>query len=276
MTTALNYNFDLPDLGLSGKTKSEGIGILVEMAKSGKIDPWNIDIVDVTDKYLAHMVDMKSQNLRVTGRTFLFAAVLLKLKSNVLEGIDIMQFDTTEPEPEFDDDGFIVDYGEDEYVPTNNVISIDEVLQRRTSVRLNHNRVVTLKDLIRQLEFYEKLEKKQSLKSAHERAKRRVQSYSRLTADDIVNLVHDEYIENCVLTLKENLGQIFEKNDSIELNELTLLGMDKISAYLALLFLTAESDYDLKQDEFYSDLYVVKAGSSDEKIAPEDKKEWNS
>lgn len=257
---ALNYNLDLPDLGLSkdGKPKSEGIGILVDMAKAGKIDPWNIDIVDVTDKYLAHMVQMKSQNLRVTGRTFLFAAVLLKLKSNVLEGIDIMQFDTQEPDVQYDDDGFIVDYAEDDYVPTNNVISIDEVLQRRTSVRLNHNRVVTLKDLIRQLEFYEKLEQKQSLKSAHERAKRRVQSYSKLTPDDIVNLAHEEYIETCVLTLKENLGQIFEKNDKIELNELTLLGMDKISAYIALLFLTAETDYELTQEEFYSDLYVVK------------------
>ena len=257
----LNYNIELPDLGLSkdGKPKSEGIGILVDMAKAGKIDPWNIDIVDVTDKYLAHMVQLKSQNLRVTGRTFLFAAILLKLKSNVLEGIDIMQFESQESDNvEYDDDGFIVDYGEDDYVPTNNVISIDEVLQRRTSVRLNHNRVVTLKDLIRQLQFYEKLEQRQSLKSAHERAKRRVQSYSRLTPDDIVNLAHEEYIENCVLTLKENLGQIFEKNEKIELNELTLLGMDRISAYIALLFLTAETDYELQQDEFYSDLYVVK------------------
>ncbi len=260
---ALNYNLDLPDLGLSkdGKPKSEGIGILVDMAKAGKIDPWNIDIVDVTDKYLAHMVQMKSQNLRVTGRTFLFAAVLLKLKSNILEGVDITQFDSQEQDDlQYDDDGFIVDYGEDDYVPTNNVISIDEVLQRRTSVRLNHNRVVTLKDLIRQLQFYEKLEQKQSLKSAHERAKRRVQSYAKLTPDDIVNLAHEEYIESCVQTLKENLTQIFEKNDKIELNELTLLGMDKISAYIALLFLTAETDYELQQDEFYSDLYVVKGG----------------
>lgn len=262
MSKVLNYDLNLPDLGLAkdGKPKSEGIGILVDMAKSGKIDPWNIDIVDVTDKYLAHMVEMKSQNLRVTGRTFLFAAVLLKLKSNVLEGIDILQFDQPEPDVQYGDDGFIVDYNDD-YVPTNNVISIDEVLQRRTSVRLNHNRVVTLKDLIRQLEFYEKLEQKQSLKSAHERAKRRVQSYSRLTPDDIVNLAHEEYIETCVVKLKENLAQIFEQNEQIELNELTLLGMDKISAYIALLFLTAETDYELKQEEFYSDLYVVKGNT---------------
>ena len=253
------------ELELVHEAEVDGIEILVNMAKHGKIDPWNVDIVEVTDKYLTHLFQTKAQNLKMTGRTLLFAAILLKLKSNVLEGIDINQFDS-EPEDnlEYDDDGFIVDYGEDDYVPTNNVISIDEVLQRRTSVRLNHNRVVTLKDLIRQLQFYEKLEHKQSLKSAHERAKRRVQSYSRLTPNDIVNLAHEEYIESCVQSLKENLSQIFEKNDKIELNELTLLGMDRISAYIALLFLTAETDYELQQDEFYSDLYVVKGGEKDE------------
>lgn len=258
-TAILNYN----NTDISGipqeSIDNEGIGILVSMAKAGKIDPWNIDIIDVTDKYLAHMCEMKSQDLRLTGRTFLFASVLLKLKSNVLEGIDVLQFETQPQDNlEYDDDGFIVDYSEDDYVPTNNVVSIDDVLQRRTSVRLNRNRVVTLRDLIRQLEFYEKLEQKQSLKSAHERAKRRVQSYSRFTPDDIINLAHEEYIEDCVLRLKENLSQIFTKEEKIELNELTLLGMDKISAYIALLFLTAETDYDLVQDEFYSDLYVVK------------------
>jgi segregation and condensation protein A len=116
-----------------------------------------------------------------------------------------------------------------------------------------------LKDLIRQLQFYEEMERKRSLKNAHERAKRRVRSYARLSADDIINLAHDEYIENGVMKLKENLARIFEHEEKIELRTLTLLGMDKISAYISLLFLTAESDYDLMQDEFYGDLYVVKS-----------------
>ncbi len=234
----------------------EGIAILVQMAKQGKINPWNIDILDVTDKYIKYLCDSKEQNLRLTGRTFLFAAVLLKLKSNILEGIDVMSMEQAayEEEPEFDDDGFVVDYEQ----PATNVIHIDEVLARRASVRQNNKRVVTLKDLIRQLKFYEELEKKQSLKASHERAKRRVQSYSRLTPDDIVNLAHEEYIEDCVAILKENLVQIFTRNEKIELNELTLLGMDRVSAYISLLFLTAQTDYELKQDEFYSDLYVVR------------------
>lgn len=242
----------------SANQEQDGIEILVSMAKTGKVNPWSIDIVDITDKYLTQMFQMKAQNLRLTGRTLLFAAILLKLKSNILENIDVNEFEQNEQE--FDEFELTDDFEQDDDYAynTNNVISIDEVLQRRTSVRMNRNRVVTLKDLIRQLEFYEMMDKKQSLKNAHERAKRRVRSYANLSADDIVNLAHDEYIEDGVQKLKENLEQIFKKEARVELTELTLLGMDKISAYIALLFLSAESDYELVQDEFYSDLYVVR------------------
>ena len=246
---------------VASNTEVDGIEILVNMAKQGKIDPWNVDIVEVTDKYLTQLFQSKAQNLRLTGRTLLFAAILLKLKSNVLEGIDVLDFEPQDQidELEYSDE---LDYTE-EYIPTNNVISIDEVLQRRTSVRLNHNRVVTLRDLIRQLEFYEMLDKKASLKNAHERAKRRVQNYARLSPDDIINLAHDEYIENGVQRLRANLEEILNRQDRIELNELTLLGMDRVNAYISLLFLTVDSDYDLMQDEFYGDLYVVRyAGQS--------------
>lgn len=254
MTEAFDLNFN----NLNPENNEvDGIEILVQMAKQGKIDPWNIDIIDVTDKYLTHLFRSKAQNLRLTGRTLLFASILLKLKSNILEGVELSDFDTQPEEPDFGYDDEPLDY-EQEYIPTNNVVSIDEVLQRRTSVRLNRNRVVTLRDLIRQLEFYEMLDKKQSLKNAHERAKRRVKNYSNLSPEDIINLAHDEYIEKGVERLRANLEDILNRQDKIELNELTLLGMDRISAYISLLFLTVESDYDLVQDEFYSDLYVVK------------------
>lgn len=250
--------------GIEGKEKAaqtaevDGIEILVNMAKQGKIDPWNVDIVEVTDKYLTHLFQSKAQNLRLTGRTLLFAAILLKLKSNVLEGIDVLDFEPQQEINELEYGDEPLDYSEEDYIPTNNVISIDEVLQRRTSVRLNHNRVVTLRDLIRQLEFYEMIDKKASLKNAHERAKRRVQNYARLSPDDIINLAHDEYIENGVQRLRANLEEILNRQDKIELTELTLLGMDRVNAYISLLFLTVDSDYDLVQDEFYGNLYVVR------------------
>ena len=248
--------FKLDNIEQEKSFQSEGIEILVQMAKSGKIDPWNIDIVDVTDKYLAHLFEMKAQNLRATGKTFLFASILLRLKSNVLEGNDIFDFeDENQDDYEFTDDEIIDNYEP----PTNNVISFNEVLQRRTSVKINRNRTVTLKDLIRQLEFYEMLEKKQSLKQAHERAKRRVRNYANLSAEDIVNLAHEEFIENSVQAIQAKLEKIFNKEEKIELHELVSIGMSKVTAFIALLFLTAEGKCDLEQDEFYSDLYVVKA-----------------
>lgn len=60
---ALNYNIDLPDLGLAegAKSKSEGIGILVDMAKAGKIDPWNIVLLMLQTNTLHIYAEMKSQ-----------------------------------------------------------------------------------------------------------------------------------------------------------------------------------------------------------------------
>ena len=248
-------------LQLEQEIRVDGIEMLVEMAKSGKIDPWNINIVDIADRYLMQTFEAKSQNLKVTGRTLLFASVLLKLKSNVLKGLDVSEWLPDEA-PDFDIDDDMNSEDDFHSYNTTNVISIDEVLQRRTSVKLNRKRVVTLEDLIKQLEFYEMLDKKLALKNAHERAKRRVRSYANITPADLINLEHDNFIEDSVQNIKNKLEKLFNKKDKIELNELVSIGMSKVVAYLALLFLAADSDIDLVQEEFYSDLYVVKGNGT--------------
>jgi len=234
---------------------ADGIEIIVTMAKNSKIDPWNIDIVDVTDKYLQEIVELKANNLKLTGRTLLFAAILLRLKSNILEGIYLLDENADELPVELDMDYDDPDYEE---LSSNNVISLDDVIERRTSVRLNRKRVVTLKDLIKQLEFYEEIEKRRALKNVHERAKRRARSYANFTPEDIIDIAHDEYIEDSVEKLHSILTRLFESEERIELSEIQETGMDKISIYIALLFLSSRSRIDLVQDEFYSDLYVVK------------------
>lgn len=231
----------------------DGIEILVEMAKSNKIDPWNIDIVDVTDKFLRELVDLKSHNLRLTGRTLFFAAVLLRLKSDILDDNNTI----TQEDEIIDELEETLDEFGAEKVNINNVISLDEALERRTSVRLNRKRVVTLKELIKQLEFYEKVEKRKSIKNAQDRASRRVKSYADFTSEDILDMAHEEYIEDGIENLHEILLKLFETNEKVELSELNSTGMDKISTYITLLFLAAKSRIDLVQDEFYSDLYIV-------------------
>ncbi len=232
---------------------TDGIEILVEMSKCGKIDPWNIDIADVTDKYLQQLSELKTQSLQMTGRTLFFAAVLLRLKSDILEGINAFEEEPFEEDffEELDNDYDI------ENININNVISIDDVLERRTSTRLNRKRIVTLNDLIKQLKFYEEIDKKLALKKQNERTTKKIKSYEKLTAEDIINLAHDEYIETSVEKLQIILAEIFQTNEKVELSELNQAGMDKISTYIALLFLASRSNIELVQDEFYSDLYIV-------------------
>lgn len=240
----------------------DGIALLVSMAKTGKIDPWNIDIVDVTDKYLIQMAEKKASNLKNTGRTIWLASVLLKLKSNVLVGLDPMDFDSVMAQENFEEynDDFEPEYNP-EPVRKNNVVSIDEALKRRLSTRLNRKRTVTLQDLIKQLKFYEELDKKQALKNTLERAKRRARSYANFSAEDIVNLAHEEYIDKTVEKIKVKLENIFLNSARVELENLIDIGMDKISAYIALLFLSAETDIELVQEEFYGDLFIQKSGT---------------
>ena len=242
----------------NGEREIDGIEILYNMARSGKIDPWNIDLADLADKYLLEVAKLKTINLKHTGRTILFLSVLLRIKSNVLDGIDIEEIFSQAQEPEYDDNFESDYYEEEEPVSRNNIVSIDEVLQRRTSVRLNRNRVVTLKDLIRQLEFYEQLDKKQELKSKLERQKRRLRPYSRMTSRDIVDMYKEDYIKSAIPKMKENLDRIFENETKVGLDTLMLLGFSRTTAYLALLFLVRDTEYDINQEEMYGDLYVEK------------------
>ena len=63
----------------------EPVEILVQMAERGEIDPWNIDIVEVTDRFLSELERRKELDLRISGRTLFYAALLLRMKSDHLE-----------------------------------------------------------------------------------------------------------------------------------------------------------------------------------------------
>ena len=244
--------------GIKKDVQTDAIEIILDLVRMGKIDPWNIDIVDLYDKYMARISELKQDNLRSVGKAILFSSTLLKIKSDIFQGISINDFEA-EPLDYFEDDEFTSDDYEQMHIPTNNIVSFDEVLQRRTSVRLNRKRTVTLKDLIRHIQFYEDLEKKYAIKSALDRKERRVRNYASLKAAEIKELAHDEYVEEVVERMRQNLAQILSREENIELRELCLLGFDRSSAFIALLFLAREGNYKLFQEEFYGKLYVGKA-----------------
>ena len=245
------------------QSDSDGIDILLEMVKKNKLDPWNIDIVQLADQYFARTVELRINNLHVTSRVILFACILLRLKSDILEGLD--PFAQIAEEEDFEADYADPEY-EDNVIPFN-APSLNEVIQRRTSVRLNRKRNVTLNELISHLEFYARLDKKRSLKNRFERAKRRHSEFEDFTPEDIIEMAHSGEMEQNVDMLREILTKIFLTQEKVQMSELNATGLSKVSVYLALLFLTADDRIDLEQEEFYSDVTVIPSKNLPEQTA---------
>lgn len=59
--------------------------ILMDLVKTNKMDPWNIDVASLTEKYLDKINQMENLNLRVPANAILACAILVKTKSKYLK-----------------------------------------------------------------------------------------------------------------------------------------------------------------------------------------------
>lgn len=212
---------------MSDVPTDDPVEILVHLAKDHEIDPWNIDIIEVTDKFLQKL-EKDQPELRYFGRTLLYAAILLRMKANV-----IMEKECEEEEKE-DIDHF--DAGE---------YPIPEPHIRRRS-----KRPVTLDELVTELKKAEKVELR--------RRKRRKEDEEKptITANDVLKIVYEENIEEKIAELQEILYEKFKHEDAITFSELLDHGTDKILTYISLLFMATKKQIYLEQSELFGELYI--------------------
>ena len=57
------------------------IDMLMSLVFAREVDPWNIDIVELTGKYLEQIRRAEELDLRLSGKTYLVAAILLRMQS---------------------------------------------------------------------------------------------------------------------------------------------------------------------------------------------------
>ncbi|MCE8425692.1 MAG: segregation/condensation protein A [Candidatus Methanoperedens sp.] len=209
----------------------EPIEILVNLAKNGEIDPWNIDIVEVTDKFLRHVEELEKTDLRISGRTLLYAAILLRMKANALVVPD-------EPQDVFEDDfvGFEVS---DYPVPA-------------LPLRRSSKRPVTLQELLSELKKAEVIEKKRFNRFENKKEERRA------TIEEVLSVAHAEDIESRVAKMRNLLNDMLEKRANIKFSDLSepLDRAGRLMAYLSLLFLATRKEIWLEQEELFGELFI--------------------
>jgi segregation and condensation protein A len=227
------------------------VEILVGLAERGEIDPWNINIIEVTDRFLTELERRRQINLQVSGRTLFYAATLLRMKSEHLS----LQSDAEEAGPDEDDESFGVNFdlaleSEIDYQGRLGPIErLEHEIQRRLDRKNLRKSPVTLFELIIELKNIEK----------EERRRRRLTDSSddMIYAEDVVGIAHDEgYQESAIEQLEEYLEGI-ETDREMTLAELcNQLEWGIPEVYIPLLFLALDGRCSLRQEEFFGDIFV--------------------
>ena len=105
LAVEVNTSLDVIDLVNNEATWRD---LLLDLVEKNKLDPWNIDVIDIVDKYIDTVKKLKVLDLRVPANIILAAAILLRLKSNY---ISLQNYAETEETSEagFDRPNIVVD-----------------------------------------------------------------------------------------------------------------------------------------------------------------------
>ncbi len=58
--------------------------LLISLVERNKLDPWNIDIIEIVDSYIDTVKQLKVVDFRIPANIILAAAILLRMKSNLI------------------------------------------------------------------------------------------------------------------------------------------------------------------------------------------------
>ncbi|EFA72657.1 segregation/condensation protein A [Cylindrospermopsis raciborskii CENA303] len=252
------------------------INNLIEQAKRGEIDPWDVEVVKVIDRYLEFMSPQTitqgyESDLHQSGQAFLSASMLVLFKANTL--MELSRIDSE-----------IDNSSEDVVTDDNNTeshsmrLQLERQLRRRTAAMPPPKRRVTLVELIEQLQIMASQLKEVEKPNKCERLRRQP---SMKTMKAALELAHQENLTQVAVEVEQVLVLAAKEENSSEsswgLEELVQLWsgtkqtnqVDRksssehdsehgnlVSVFWALLLLCAQSKVELFQEEFYQEVKV--------------------
>jgi segregation and condensation protein A len=267
---------------MSSSLAETAIAFLIDLAEQGEIDPWDVSVIDVIDRFLnslkAQAESLAAQgrtpyeaNLSESGQAFLYASMLVLLKA------DTMVRGEAEAEAEEESEE---DFWPDESLDTMPLPRhLERHLHRRAVAAPPKRRKVTLNELIYQLETMAAVMAEHAPRSrvrrAHPQAKRQA-------VRAIAQLAHQENLSEIAAALETFLDQYWDvlEGDQLWLDFEALLQAwpsfqpaalkathsfdsdhaaavhERVGVFWGLLFLSAQSKVELSQQEFYRDLKV--------------------
>lgn len=262
---------------MGGTPAQEAIALLIDLAQRGEINPWDVQVIEVIDRYLNELslknndeTGLRETDLSESGQAFLWASMLVLLKADTLGNSE-------EPEePGLSD----ADEDIDAVGGTRLPLHLERHLRRRPAAPPPKRRPVTLQELIEQLQ---QMAAQLGEVPSRSRARQPRSIPRSQAASAIAHLAHDENLTETATRLEVFLSHHWQElsagNDWLNLEQLlewwtlstttsdeaTSEGSvevtqpkanDRVGVFWALLLLSAQSKVELSQEEFYQDLKI--------------------
>jgi segregation and condensation protein A len=215
--------------------------IIYNLVKSEQMNPWDVDISQLTRKYIHTVTQMSEMNYQLSGKILLASAILLKMKSKKLIEDDINNFDSflfhTPDEDLLEELDDFLPYHEHKV----------EIPKLGVKTPQTRKRKVSVTDLISALEKALKVDTRRKL---------RLQRYLVINKPKIPEKKID--ITDLIDKLHLRLTDLFKSNPKRNFSEIIPgnKAQDKILTLLPLLFLYNQKKIDMIQFEQFGEIEI--------------------
>ena len=214
--------------------------IIYGLVKSEEMDPWDINITVLSQKYIDMLRTLKEHDFRISGKVLLASAILLKMKSNRLVGEDLDELDRLliGAEDEIDELNF-EEHGSNLAAP-----EIPPLIPRTPQPR---KRKVSIFDLVDALERALEVKKRRLTNSIPPLALEvpKVERDITEVIKDVYNRIRAFFLTNLDGTLT------FTKLISSEKKE------DKILTFIPLLYLSQQNKIEIMQEIPFGEIVII-------------------
>lgn len=206
--------------------------VIVKIVAEEQMDPWSIDIIRLSNTFLVYVKKIEEIDLRIPARFILIAAILLRMKSDVLTEKKEKMF-IPESDKESDD--------------SLRILAAVPPLQ--PPLKRIPLRNVTLNELI------------SALRKAYQVQERRIERKSRVKrAVEFAVPVPTEDITERINKLLSQINEALTEVDNIEFSRIVKRWGKKeiVEALIPLLHLAQDGKIDLHQEELFKEIFVHK------------------
>jgi segregation and condensation protein A len=213
--------------------------IIYDLINTEQLDPWDIDIAVLSDKYLERINKMEEADFFVSSKVLLAASLLLRIKSEILlnryiKSIDEILFGKKEPEKtkieriELEDE-------------------IPELIPRSPMPRF---RKVSLKELMESLD--------KAITTENRRIKKEILTKNTLRESSFSLPKKKFSIKDKINEIYRNLVSWFrnENEDKIAFDEFAKNKEEKVESFLPLLYLEDQKKVWLEQKNPFDDINI--------------------